>query len=56
MTDRTYAIAPDPDDNNRVIVTELSGRRRRIHREDADPEHRHLSIRLAAAWFGNDPA
>lgn len=58
MTDPTpnsYTVAPDPDDTDRVLVTEPSGRAHRIHREDADPEHRFTSYRLAAGWFGNLP-
>lgn len=27
----------------------------RIHREDADPEHRFTSYQLAAVFFGNSP-
>lgn len=42
-------------DPNTVVVT-AGGATHRIHREDADPEHRFQSYRLAAAWFGNRPA
>lgn len=50
-----YIIAPDPVDPDVVVVQEPSGWMRRIHREDADPEHRDLAVRLAACWFGNEP-
>jgi len=59
MTDEaensSYVVTPDPEDADRVLVTEPSGRTLRIHREDADPEHRFTSYRLAAGWFGNLP-
>lgn len=51
---RTYSIRPESDDL--VVVTEPSGEERRIHRGDADPEHRFVSYRIAAGWFGNLPA
>ncbi|GAA2375870.1 hypothetical protein [Gordonia cholesterolivorans] len=52
---RSYTVAPDPEDNDRVLVTDPDGRVHRIHREDADPEHRFTRVRLAAGWFGNLP-
>lgn len=52
--DDTYSIRSEEDDF--VIVTEPSGNKWRIHREDADPEHRFVSYRIAAGWFGNLPA
>ncbi|PRZ12924.1 hypothetical protein [Nesterenkonia sandarakina] len=52
--DSAYNIRPDDDEF--VVVTEPSGKEWRIHREDADPEHRFVSYRLAAGWFGNLPA
>ncbi|MHB1010603.1 MAG: hypothetical protein ACYC1E_15540 [Propionibacteriaceae bacterium] len=53
----TYQISADPGDlQNSVIVTNSDGREWRIHREDADPEHRFTAYRLAAGWFGNLPA
>lgn len=54
-SDISYSIGPDPTDTDRVLVTEPSGRVQRIHRDDADPEHRHTVYRLAAGWFGNVP-
>lgn len=44
----------DPRDS--VVVIDPEGRALRIHREDADPEHRFTAHRLAAGWFGNLPA
>ncbi|EGD57141.1 hypothetical protein [Gordonia neofelifaecis] len=51
----TYTVTPDPENADLVLVTEPSGRTLRIHREDADPEHRFTAYRLAAGWFGNLP-
>lgn len=39
-----------------MVVTEPDGVERRVHREDADPEHRFVAYRIAAGWFGNLPA
>ena len=57
MTDPAgaYTVAPDPEDIDRVLFTEPSGRTLRIHREDADPEDRFTSYRLAAGWCGKLP-
>lgn len=53
----TYIISPDPvEPDTTVIVTDPTGRARRIRCEDADPEHRFVVYRLAAGWFGNLPA
>lgn len=52
--DDAYSIRPQED--GFVVVTEPSGKEWRIHREDADREHRFVSYRLAAGWFGNLPA
>lgn len=52
---RTYEFLPSGIDNVRVTDTSSTGRWL-IHRHDADPEHRHLHVRLAAAWFANSPA
>lgn len=54
MSGDGYAVAGDGAD--RVVVTGPGGARTRVHREDADPEHRFVEVRLAAAWFGNLPA
>lgn len=51
-----YLVHADPDSTDVVIVVGVSGRHWRIHREDADPEHRFVPYRLAAGWFGNLPA
>lgn len=51
-----YIITADPHDPEQVIVTVPNGSLRRIHRQDADPEHRFTAYRLAAGWFGNLPA
>lgn len=56
MPEPRYSIAADPSDSNMIIVTDANGSRIRIHREDADPEHRFTTYRLAAGWFGNLPA
>lgn len=54
---KQYLIKPDPDrPTDAVIVTHPDGREQRIYQEDADPEHRFTSYRLAAGWFGNLPA
>lgn len=50
-----FAVCPDPDDRDVVVVTNARGQVRRVHREDADPEHRFAFYRLAAGWFGNLP-
>ncbi len=54
-TDTSYVVTPDPEDTDRVLVTEPGGRTLRIHCEDADPEHRFTAYRLAAGFFGNLP-
>lgn len=51
-----YTVRLDPDHPDTVIVTNTRGRARRIHREDANPEHRFTDYRLAAGWFANLPA
>lgn len=51
-----FTIRLDADDPDTAIVTNARGRARRIHREDADPEHRFTDYRLAAGWFANMPA
>ncbi len=53
--DRALAKLIAPIDPDTVRLT-VDGRNWRIHREDADPEHRMLAYRLAAEWFGNLPA
>lgn len=52
---RTYEFLPSGIDNVMITDTSSTGRWL-IHRHDADPEHRHLHVRLAAAWFANSPA
>lgn len=47
-----YPVAGD----DAVMVIGPVGVTWRIHREDADPEHRFVMFRLAASWFGNEPA
>ena len=56
METKPYMIVADPSDPDSVVVTEPGGREVRVHREDADPEHRFTAYRLAAGWFGNLPA
>lgn len=51
-----HILDPAPDNADFITVTDGDGRGWLIHREDADPEHRFLTYRLAAAWFGNQPA
>ena len=51
-TERTITMTEIPGDPDVVRVT-TKHRSLRIHREDADPEHRHLEYRMAATWFGN---
>lgn len=52
-----YRIAADPErPDDQVWVTEPDGRTWRVHREDADSEHRFTAVQLAATWFGNEPA
>lgn len=51
----TYEFLPSGIDNVMITDTSSTGRWL-IHRHDADPEHRHLHVRLAAAWFANSPA
>lgn len=56
---RTPAYRVQVDESNPhdgVVVISPEGRALSIHREDADPEHRSTSYRLAAGWFGNLPA
>lgn len=53
--DRAVARGILPIDQDTVIVLN-QGQRWRIHREDADPEHRFAAYRKAAEWFGNRPA
>src|SRR5699024_1487025 len=52
---RTYELLPIGPDSVRVTDSSSTGRWM-IHRHDADPEHRHLHVRMAAAWFANSPA
>lgn len=57
----SYTIHADAEDPDTVIVTSAGVNPDhttsvvRIHREDADPEHRFIQYRLAAGWFGNLP-
>lgn len=48
-------IAVDPYGSDDVVIVRDATGSWRIHREDADPEHRFTAHRLAAAWFGNIP-
>lgn len=42
---------------NVLEVTQAdNGDTHQVHREDADPEHRFVWVRMAAAWFANAPA
>lgn len=52
----SYTLLMNETDLDQVTVTTSDGESLRIHREDADPEHRHLSYRLAATYFGNQPS
>lgn len=52
---RTYELLPTGPDTVMITDTSSTGRWL-IHHHDADPEHRHLHVRLAAAWFANSPA
>lgn len=57
-TSRTpeYRVSVDESDpRDSVVVVDPDGRAWRIHREDADPEHRSTAYRLAAGWFGSLP-
>lgn len=51
-SEHAISVASIADDHDRIWVT-TPYNRRRIHREDADPEHRHVEYRMAATWFGN---
>lgn len=51
----TMSVSPINDEPDVVWVTSAQ-HRVRIHREDADPEHRLVEYRLAGAWFANLPA
>lgn len=42
-------------DSDTVEVSINAGVPLRIHREDADPEHRLFTYRIAAAVFANSP-
>lgn len=57
QSERVYTVQPDLESSaEHVIVTDPDGRRWRIDKESADPEHRFTAYRLAAGWFGNLPA
>lgn len=51
-----YVLTPDGHNQQVLMVTSSDGESWRIHREDADPEHRFLAYRLAATYFGNQNA
>lgn len=52
-----YTIEPDPvNPSEYVVIVDPDGKKWRIDKESADPEHRYTSYRLAAGWFGNLPA
>lgn len=55
-TTQGYLIERDVLDDHTVVVVDPDQRSWRIHRESADPEHRHTAYRLAAGWFANLPA
>lgn len=52
----SYTIRTDPHDPDCALVVDGQGPALRIHRHDADPEHRFTIYRLVAAWFANQPA
>lgn len=52
----SYTLTPSDHNDDLVTVSSSDGQIQLISREDADPEHRFLSYRLAAAYFGNQPA
>lgn len=51
-----YTLTPEENNEQMLLVTASDGGSWRIHREDADPEHRFLAYRLAATYFGNEPS
>lgn len=53
----TFSITRDVlDPQDTVLVIDPDQRSWRIHREEADPEHKLTPYRLAAGWFANLPA